>query len=62
MLLFIYLVLGYWAVGRTILRDKIMFANSLTDLWGRRLMLGFALGWLCIPWAILGLLFGRKRY
>lgn len=59
MILVIYCILGYWAAGRTIYANKIRI-GTMTGLIQQRIIVGAALGWLLIPWAILKLLFGRR--
>lgn len=56
MLLIIYLVLGYWATGKTIYANKI-YIGSLSNYWFQRLMWGAVLGWLLIPVAIIRCIF-----
>lgn len=53
-MVFIYLILGYWAAGRTIYANKIRIGtwNSLVM---SRIMVALFLGWLLIPWAIIKL-------
>lgn len=58
MLAIIYLILGYWAVGRTLYRDKILFGSYITII-TQKFVLGALFGWILIPIAILGLLFGK---
>lgn len=55
----IYLILGYWATGRTIYKNKILIGRGI-DILFQRLVAGLLLGWILIPIAILGLIFGRK--
>ncbi len=57
-LIVLYIVLGYWAVGATIYRNKIVFAAPGVFA-GRKLAIGFLLGWLLIPIALLMKLFGK---
>lgn len=51
-LVIIYVALGYWASGKTIYANKIVIYSGST-FFVRRIMAGFFLGWLLIPWAIL---------
>lgn len=50
----IYIILGYWAVGKTIWANKIIIG---TDIWGERVMLGVVFGWILIPIALLKCIF-----
>lgn len=59
MLVFVYMILGYWAAGRTIYKNYIMF-GSFTSIFMRKAIAGLFLGWLLIPIAIISLIFGRK--
>ena len=58
MALIIYLVLGYWATGRTIYRNQVMFGTA-SGIFLHRLIVGFILGFILIPWAIIGALLGK---
>ena len=46
-----YFVLGYWATGKTIYANKIRI-GTMKDLLLNRLIVGFILGWILIPVAI----------
>lgn len=48
----LYVVLSYWAVGKTILSNKIRI-GKLSDLFFTRLILGVVLGMVLIPAAVL---------
>lgn len=52
----VYAILGYWAVGRTLLRDKMMI-GSLQGMFLTKFVLGFLLGVILIPWAVISLVF-----
>ncbi len=52
-LFFVYMAAGYWAVGKTIWRDKIIIYTRWNDMFIKRMFLGTLLGWLLIPWAII---------
>lgn len=54
----IYMVLGYWATGRTIYRNRILIGTT-NGIFLNRLILGFLLGPILIPIAIIGLLCGK---
>lgn len=58
MFVFFYMILGYWATGRTIYRNRILIGTG-TGIFMERLITGFLLGWILIPWAIISLIFGR---
>ena len=49
----VYMVAGYWAVGRTIWRDKVILYTNWSAMVCKRWALGTFLGWLLIPWAII---------
>lgn len=60
LLVLIYVVLGYWATGKTILANKIVVTHGIGELFLMRFMWGFCLGWLLIPVALIKkLLFKR---
>ena len=48
----LYMVLGYWATGQTIYRNKILIGTA-GNIFMERLMSGFLLGWILIPVAII---------
>ena len=56
-ILLIYMLLGYWATGRTIYANRILIGEG-NAIFGRRLVMGFLFGWALIPWAIIKLIFG----
>ena len=58
-MVFIYLLLGYWAAGRTVYKNKILI-GTYNAIFLRKFITGFLLGWILIPLAILGLIFGRR--
>ena len=51
-LILAYVVLGYWAVGRTIYANKIRM-GTFNNLFLTRLILGCLLGWILIPVALI---------
>lgn len=55
----IYMVLGYWATGRTIYKNRILIGTA-NGIFLERLIMGTLLGWALIPVAIIGLLIGKK--
>lgn len=55
MLLLIYMVLGYWATGQTIYRDKILIGTGQA-IFLQRVIMGFILGFILIPVAIIRLI------
>ncbi len=56
--LIIYMVLNYWAAGRTIYRNRIMI-GAASDIFVRRVVVSFLLGYILIPWAIISLILGH---
>lgn len=60
MMIFIYLVLAYWAAGRTIYRNKILI-GSWSAIVMRKIIVGFFLGIILIPWAILTLFINSSK-
>lgn len=59
MIWIIYMILGYWATGRTIYRNRILIGTA-NGIFLHRLVIGFLLGFILIPIAILGLLFEKR--
>lgn len=57
-ILVIYAVIGYWATGRTIYRNRILIGNG-HSIGLMRFTLGLALGPILIPWALINVLLGR---
>lgn len=55
-LILAYVVLGYWAVGKTIYANKIRM-GTLSNIFLTRFILGCLLGWILIPFALLRSLF-----
>lgn len=58
MIVVIYLILGYWAVGRTIYRNKIVIGSYMTIV-TQKFVLGCLFGWALIPIALLSMIFGK---
>lgn len=56
----IYMVLGYWATGRTIYKNRILIGTS-HGIFMERWMMGLLLGWILIPIALIGAIFGGKK-
>ena len=54
----IYMVLGYWATGKTIYANQVML-GTWNGIFMRRLCMGTLLGWILIPWAIIKMLVSR---
>ena len=52
----IYLIAGYWAVGQTVYANKIVI-NTGNALFVKKVTLGFLLGWILIPVAIIKKIF-----
>lgn len=51
LLIFIYAILGYWAVGTTIYSNKVHI-GTLSEIFLTRLILGVLLGFILIPIAL----------
>lgn len=51
-MLLIYWILGYWAVGQTIYRNKVVITTSYNWFF-TKLIYGLVLGFILIPWAII---------
>lgn len=58
MLIFLYMLIGYWATGRTIYRNRILI-GTIEGIFLERVITGFLLGWILIPWAIISLILGH---
>jgi hypothetical protein len=54
----VYVVLGYWACGKTIYANKIRIGTA-NNLFLTRLILGILLGFILIPVAIIKTIFFR---
>lgn len=54
----VYVVLSYWAVGKTIYANKIRIGKIL-DLFLTRLIVGVVFGLFLIPVAVLKLIIGK---
>ena len=52
-LLILYLVLGYWAAGEVIYKNKIVIEFETGALFMKKLSYGALLGWILIPIAII---------
>lgn len=52
----VYMVFGYWAVGKTIYSNKILI-GSTSAIITKKMCLGAILGWILIPIAILKSIF-----
>lgn len=58
MIAILYIILGYWATGRTIYANKTVIYTGVSFIcW--KLALGVMLGWILIPVALLKVLLGR---
>lgn len=55
----VYLILAYWATGRTIYRNRILIGTG-NAIFMEKLITGFLLGWFLIPWAIISVIFGNR--
>lgn len=58
LIVIVYIIAGYWAVGKTIYANKIVF-GTWDGILMQRVVLGFVIGWLLIPIAIIKSLLGR---
>ena len=58
LIVIVYIIAGYWAVGKTIYANKILF-GTWDGILMQRVVLGFVIGWLLIPVAIIKSLLGR---
>lgn len=58
MLLLVYMILGYWATGKTIYANKILIGTG-SAIFLQRLIMGFLLGFILIPIAVIKLIFIR---
>lgn len=56
MLIILYIILGYWATGKTIYANKVMI-GSWGGIFLTRFAFGFFLGWALIPWALIKCIF-----
>ena len=56
-LVIIYMILGYWAAGKTIYANKVVIYSGLIHT--NRAVYGFAFGWILIPIALLKTLLGK---
>ncbi|MBR7055606.1 MAG: hypothetical protein IKI17_00745 [Oscillospiraceae bacterium] len=54
-ILLLYMAAGYWAVGRTLWADKVVFGSAAT-IFLQRVIWGTLLGWILIPFALIKLL------
>jgi len=52
----LYLVLGYWATGKTIYANKIVI-HAFGELFIQRLIWGMLFGWILIPVALIRVIF-----
>ena len=58
-LFFVYIAVGYWAVGVVLYENKIII-HQVGDLFFRKLVWGIIFGWFFIPVAIIKRLSQRK--
>ena len=56
-LVILYIILGYWATGQTIYKNKIIIEFEPGAFFMRRMIYGAMFGWILIPVA----LFMRKK-
>lgn len=55
----IYVVLGYWATGKTTHANKIFMGYRIGELFLERICWAVIFGWALIPIAIIKSIFGR---
>lgn len=53
LLIILYIVLGYWATGKTIFANKILVSSNVLEIYFERAFMGILLGWCLIPIAII---------
>lgn len=58
-LVIIYMILGYWATGKTIYANKVIIYSGFGTLFLQRMIWGTVLGWILIPWAIIKIILGK---
>lgn len=54
-MIILYCILGYWATGRTIFRNRILIGTG-EGIFRERFFWGFCCGWFLIPWAVISLI------
>lgn len=52
MLFVIYLVLGYWAVGKTLHANRVIITSNMGTYFVKRLATAYIIGFILIPIAI----------
>ena len=57
-LFIIYLVLGYWATGKTTHANKIFIGYKIGGVFGERMAFALILGWALIPIALIRTILG----
>lgn len=60
MIIIIYMILGYWATGKTIYANKVLIYSGFGTLFLQRVIMGTLLGWVLIPWAIIKMILGSR--
>lgn len=55
--LIIYMLLGYWAVGQTVYKNKILIGTGQAIFW-QKAAIAFLFGWVLIPVAIVKVIIG----
>lgn len=56
-IIIIYMVLGYWAVGETLWKNKTIVEFKFGAAFTQRLIWGTVLGWILIPAAVIRKIF-----
>lgn len=51
----VYVILGYWATGQTIYRNKILIGTG-NGIFLHRVIIGALFGFVLIPWAVIAML------
>lgn len=59
MLLIIYCIVGFWAVNKVIYEGKVVIYSDGMQLFIKKIVYAFFLGWALIPIAIIKCLLGR---
>lgn len=56
----IYLALGYWAVGETVYKNKVLFSTEVGGIFLQKIATALVIGWICIPIAIIKLIISGR--
>lgn len=55
----IYVIAGYWATGKTVYSNYVLYIGRPVDFFIRRVAVGTFFGWILIPVAIIKSMLGR---